>query len=257
MGDDLLIPGAEPFYFPGNRTGVLLTHGFTGAPFEMREMGQYLAARGFTVLGIRLAGHATQPRDLQRVRWSDWLANVEDGLNFLKQSTDQVFLVGLSLGAILSLVAASRWANLYPIQGVVSLSCVVKLPKDWRVPFIRPLSLLQPQTQQPPADWRNPNARENHICYHRYPTRAIAEVRDLMAVMRDSLNQVNVPVLLAQSRLDETAGSRALPYLQANLTSAHQSVLWLEKSGHTITREPERELLFSTVNQFIQTNIHS
>jgi len=44
-------------------------------------MGEYLAKRGYTVLGIRLFAHATQPDDMLRARWWDWLAAVEDGLN--------------------------------------------------------------------------------------------------------------------------------------------------------------------------------
>lgn len=249
-----LIPGAEPFFYPGNRTGVLLVHGFTGTPFEMREMGQNLAARGLTVLGIRLAGHASTPADMRSVRWGDWLANVEDGLNYLKNASDEVFLAGLSLGAILSLVAAARWDGLYPIRGVISLSCVVNLPSDWRVRFIRPLSLLQPYQQQAPGDFRNADAAANHICYPRYPTRSLAELRDLMAVMRAELERVRVPVFLAQSRLDATAGPRSLPYLAEHLKNAPQTHLWLERSGHVINREPEREQLFDAAYAFIRAH---
>ncbi len=66
-----IIPTAEPFFFPGNRTGVLLVHGFTGAPKEMRWMGEYLHGRGYTTLGVRLSGHATRPADMQRACWQD------------------------------------------------------------------------------------------------------------------------------------------------------------------------------------------
>lgn len=51
-----VIPSAEPFLFLGDDTGILLVHGFTGAPKEMRTMGEYLAAHGKTVLGIRQPG---------------------------------------------------------------------------------------------------------------------------------------------------------------------------------------------------------
>jgi carboxylesterase len=53
--DPFIIPSAEPFYFPGGKTGCLLVHGFTGSPKEMRWMGEYLAGQGYTVLGVRLA----------------------------------------------------------------------------------------------------------------------------------------------------------------------------------------------------------
>ena len=51
-----IMPGAEPFYFSGDRTGCLLIHGFTGTPNEMRWLGTQLSTAGHTVLGVRLAG---------------------------------------------------------------------------------------------------------------------------------------------------------------------------------------------------------
>jgi carboxylesterase len=63
-----IIPTAEPFFFPGNgqntRIGCLVTHGFTGAPKEMRWLGESLNRQGYTVCGIRLTGHATRPEDM-------------------------------------------------------------------------------------------------------------------------------------------------------------------------------------------------
>lgn len=56
-----IIPTTEPFFFQGGRTGVLLLHGFTGTPKEVRWMGEDLQKHGYTVLGIRLHGHATHP----------------------------------------------------------------------------------------------------------------------------------------------------------------------------------------------------
>ena len=44
------LQGAEPFLLPGGRHGVLLIHGFTGLPAELRLLGEHLNAQGFTVL---------------------------------------------------------------------------------------------------------------------------------------------------------------------------------------------------------------
>jgi carboxylesterase len=56
-----LLKDAEPFFFPGGPDGCLLIHGFTGTPFEMRGLGQYLAARNYTVFGPRLSHHGSKP----------------------------------------------------------------------------------------------------------------------------------------------------------------------------------------------------
>ena len=75
-----VLSGAEPFLYRGESgVGVLLIHGWTSSPQEMRDLGKHLAGQGHTVLGLRLPGHATRPADLKRMRWRDWLAAVEDG----------------------------------------------------------------------------------------------------------------------------------------------------------------------------------
>ena len=56
-----IIPGSEPFYLPGGSTGCLLLHGFSATPEEMRPLGEFLASKGYSVIGVRLAGHATHP----------------------------------------------------------------------------------------------------------------------------------------------------------------------------------------------------
>ena len=80
----LTMQTAEPFFISGGKTGCLLIHGFTGTPKEMRMLGDFLAAEGYTVLAPRLFGHATAPADMARARWADWVASVEDGMNLLK-----------------------------------------------------------------------------------------------------------------------------------------------------------------------------
>jgi len=56
-------PGAGAYWLPGSREyGILLIHGFTGAPPELRMLADYLHDRGgFTVSGIRLSGHNFLP----------------------------------------------------------------------------------------------------------------------------------------------------------------------------------------------------
>ncbi len=42
MSDSKIMKGAEPFFFKGNDTGVLVSHGFTGTPQSMRYYGEAL-----------------------------------------------------------------------------------------------------------------------------------------------------------------------------------------------------------------------
>lgn len=240
----LTMPGAEPFLFPGasKRNGVLLIHGFTGSPAAMRGLGEYLnRERGYTTLGIRLPGHGTQVNDLRRPAWRDWLVAVEDGLNLLRGMSDQIYVAGLSMGGVLALIAASR----YKVQGVAALSTPYGLTGDWRIRFMRPLSLFVPKFKKPAAVG---NRAETSYAY--FVPHAIAEAAELAKLMQESLPKINVPVLLIQSRGDKVIEPNALDLLSEHLATSRKETLWLEKSGHVITLDVEREIVYRKVADF-------
>jgi carboxylesterase len=247
MTKNLIIPRAEPFFIPGNRTGCLLVHGLTGSPFEMHEMGSFLAQQGYTVLGVRLAGHATQPDDLLRVRWQDWLASVEDGLHLLRGSCDRVFIAGLSLGGCLSLLSAAR----YPMDGAICMSTLFAMPDDWRMNFLRLLSPLLPWVPKGAADWHNPEAAKDHIEYPAFSTHAIAELRDMLKILNSELPNIQVPVLLIQSKNDQGVSPENMDNIYSLLGSRDKRKLWLEDSGHNIPRDNDRFVAFQAAADFI------
>lgn len=254
----MLIPTAEPFFFPGGPTGCLLVHGFTGTPKEMRWLGESLAARGHTVLGVRLAGHATRPEDLRRCRWPDWLASVEDGWHLLAGSCQRIFVAGLSMGGALALLFASgRHTPGCPVAGVAAFSTPYALPDDPRLPYIRLLAPFVRSVAKGPPDWRDLEAAREHVDYPDYPTPGVVELRDLLAEMRSCLPQVRVPVLLAHSRNDGSVAPENLERIAAQLGSAQKTVLWVDDSGHVITREPERARVFTAVADFIAAAMKS
>ncbi|MBP7250173.1 MAG: carboxylesterase, partial [Selenomonas sp.] len=90
----MICSGAEPFFLPGGPQGVLLVHGFTGSPADLLLLGRFLQARGCTVLGVRLAGHATSEEDLSRQTAEDWLDSVRDGAALLRGCTQTLSVVG-------------------------------------------------------------------------------------------------------------------------------------------------------------------
>src|SRR5205807_834480 len=56
----------QPFRIRGGTRGCLLIHGFAGTPPEMRGLGEFLAARGYDVIGPLLAGHGLTPEAMTR-----------------------------------------------------------------------------------------------------------------------------------------------------------------------------------------------
>jgi carboxylesterase len=243
--DKRTIATAEPFFLQGGKTACLLIHGFTGSPKEMRPLGDALHQHGLTVLSIRLAGHATQPGDMIRTRYRDWIASVEDGINLLKDSYEHVFYAGLSMGGVLALTAASY----LPPSGVLALSTPFELDPDWRINIARPLSYIIPWVKK---NHSNNNKTENfHVDYPAYPTRSIAELKDLTKVMQRSLGQVKTPVLMINSKADPTVPYAHTKKFEKLLAPERYEQVTLQTSGHVITEDTERQVVFDAATRFI------
>ena len=133
----MICSGAEPFFLPGGPQGVLLVHGFTGSPADLLLLGRFLQARGCTVLGVRLAGHATSEEDLSRQTAEDWLDSVRDGAALLRGCTQTLSVVGHSLGGVLAFLLAME----QPLRRIVSLATPVDIAPERGADQLPPRSL--------------------------------------------------------------------------------------------------------------------
>jgi carboxylesterase len=250
-----IIPTAEPFFFLGDlsKPACLLIHGFTGAPKEMRWMGESLHQRGYTCLGVRLAGHATRTEDMVRSRWTDWTASVEDGYHLLHGMSDNIFLIGLSMGGVLALLMSTR----LDVKGVVAMATPSRLPKDYPVWFLRLNSLFvkyRPKTdEEPGSGWFDKTAYRDHVSYPQNPIRSAAELKKLILAMCTSLPEVKVPVLLMHSKDETYISPESMERIYTGLTNASdRTKLYITGSGHVLTRDASREQVFKSAAEFIQ-----
>ncbi len=250
------LPNAEPFSFAGNRVGCLLIHGFTGTPYEMRELGERLAAQGYTVLGPALAGHATKPEDMRGTRWTDWYASVTAAYDQLREQCDAIFVVGLSLGGALALhLAAHRVVN-----GVVAVSAPSTVHNPL-IPLFKYLPFLYdfiPYIEKNPKDddTQDPSVRPRHPAYPVNPTRCAASmIFDFLPHLREDLRDIRAPVLLIQARGDRTIPSDSMDQFHSRLGSRDKDRVWLPRSGHLALEDYSKEEAFSQILRFVQNHL--
>jgi carboxylesterase len=246
-----IIPTAEPFFLPGDRTGCLLIHGFTGSPKEMRWMGEYLSGRGWSILAPRLAGHATQPADLIRSRWTDWTDSVEEAYDLLRGAADRIFLIGLSMGGVLALLMSTR----LEAAGVVAISTPYRLARDypaWALRLLSGIVAFQPKSGLPRGSgWFDKSAYAEQVSYPQNPIRSAAELQLLLAEMRAALPRVRVPTLLIHSKDDSYVLPENMERIHAQLGAPDKHMLWLTGSGHIITRDAARQEAFRATADFV------
>ena len=114
---------AAPFSLGDGEDACLLLHGLTGAPAEVRPVGEALARAGFRALGPLLPGHGTSPEDLEMVTRAEMLNAAREALLSLRGAR-RVYLCGLSMGALLAIQLAAKG---FVRQGVAPVSALALL----------------------------------------------------------------------------------------------------------------------------------
>jgi carboxylesterase len=216
----------------------------------MRWLGQHLSQHGITALGVRLFGHGTQAEDLRRARKEHWIANVEDGFALLGAVCETIFIIGFSMGGVLSLNVGRR----LPLAGIVAMATPAALPPlAGRLrPIIKPLShIWRFRHPSDPSDWFDKEAEAMNLHYPVQPVRAIAEVYDLVEQTRISLDEVSAPVLLIYSQNDKSVPPHNADRIYSLLGSEHKTLEWVEQSGHSLPRDAERKWVFKRITSFV------
>ncbi len=253
------------FLLPGDRRGVLLIHGLTGTPNEMRMLGKGLNKRGFTVSGMQLAGHCGDVEDLLATGWRDWYASVQQAADELASQVDHVFVAGLSMGALLALkLAADRPQQ---VAGVGVYGATFRYD-GWSIPWSAKLSFLLPMLkklgigrdraflEQPPYGLRDERLRAQVAAAMNSgdstiagllgnPWHALADLYQLSAQVARQLPQVTAPCLVAHASEDDVASVRSNARRVIDNVRGPTELLLLEDSYHMITIDQERRTLIA------------
>jgi carboxylesterase len=244
-----VMPGAEPFTHVGSATGVLLCHGFTGSPQSLRPWADYLADAGLSVWLPRLPGHGTVWQDMARTRWEDWYAEVDRAFSELQGHTDEIFVMGLSMGGCLALrLAEQRGAA---VSGLVLVN--PSLTADTRLIVLAPvLKFLVPSLKGIASDIKNPQAAE--MGYDRMPVKALASLPGLWRVTQAQLSDVTQPVLVYHSLDDHVVGPASLRLLREALPPKQLEVRECADSYHVATLDNDAPVIFAGSLDFVRAH---
>ncbi len=259
------------FHLRGNRSGVLLIHGLTGTPTEMRFVGNGLNRAGFSVLGMQLAGHCGNEADLLATGWRDWYASVVSAAEQLREQVDHLFVAGLSMGSLLALKLAIDYPD--KVDGL-GLYGTTFFHDGWATPAIGRLAFLLPladrmgigrdriSAETEPYGIKDERIRNRIVGamlagdsqaagLAGFPWPALAEFQRLSQHVRRRIGRVRAPCLIAHSSNDDVASLRNVRVVQRGVRAPVETLL-LDNSYHMITVDQDRAQLIDRSATFFR-----
>jgi len=243
---------------PSRGPGVLLLHGLTGMPSEMRPVARHLTSLGYAVETPLLPGHGGSHRDLLRTTWREWLNGARAALRRIAGQTEPVVVAGLSMGALLAVLLAAEEECAAWISGIVLLSTTLRYDGT-AIPATRrllPLSHVVPWagnffywTERPPYGLRDQRLqrligraveaaeRGESTQYGLFRT-YVGALRQLSLMVREvrrKARAVQCPALVLHSVEDTVTSARNAHEIHDLLGSREKAIHWLTGCDHVIT----------------------
>ena len=244
----------QPFYFPGtNGKAVLLIHGWTSVPYELRRLGAFLNEKGYTVSGPVLRGHGTHPRDLKDVRWEAWLVDAEKAYVELKRNHKKVYIVGTSMGASLASILAARYSD---ASGIVLMAMPYRTRGEIITGYlVKLLSFFKTyQKKYYPPGFGDSEFITRKISYQTYPLESVLEVFSLGKVARKELPNITQPCFVMQSTSDHIVTKKSLENIFSTISSKVKRKKYIHKAYHTFISDIKSENVFLDILNFIEEN---
>ncbi len=243
---------------------VLLFHGLTGSPFEMRKYGDFLFKCGYDVFCYSFPGHGERISEIETVTWHDWYNFAQNKYNELRQNYNHFFVSGLCLGAAMAVYLAE---NNKDITGIVALSTTLFLDGfciPWTVhllPFA--LSTIIRFYYTFPEDdcfgVKNERTRKSlakitakaDIGMDNYPLNCVDGLLKLSKNVRKNLKKVTCPVLCIHSKFDNLSSTKSAKVVLKGISSKIKHYVELNDSYHMVLYDNEKEFVMNTVKEFL------
>jgi len=243
----------DDFYFKGtNKKAVLLLHGWTATPYELRRLGVFLNESGYTVYGPLLRGHGTKPSDLESVKFQDWLDDAKEAYLKLKSTHKKVFVGGTSMGGTVALCLAKEIDD---IGGLILMATPYKIKMEkamalavWTASFF-----VKYKKKIYPPTFGSRKTITRIISYQTYPIKNVLELAKMVRCSRKDLWRIKRPCLIMQSSSDHIITKSSLKKIYDKINSKKKKKKYIKRSYHTFISDIKNEHVFVDILKFINS----
>ncbi len=267
------------FFLKGNSdTAVLLIHGITGTPSEMRYFGKGLNEAGFSVLCNTLPRHCESLGELKKATWQEIYAACENDFKSLKKDYKRVFVGGLSMGALMSMhIAYNQPAE---VCGIIALAPTlfydgwalhkgkVLMEALWHIPWVRSSMNIR---EGWPYGLKDESLRSNIERFYKnadagefdkkvllfgspfFPLASLYQHHLFVNVVKKEIRAIKNPIVIIHAKEDDMTSLKNAQYVYQNISSAKKSLIVLNDSYHMITIDKEKDKVIEETVRFVRS----
>lgn len=247
-----ILERGEPIYLEGKRkTGILLIHGWSSTPQELRSTANYLNNLGYPIYAPLLRGHGTEPRDLIGLKWEDWLDDVRTAYDWFSEHVDEVVVGGMSTGSLLALNLSLQ----RKVKGILAMGTPVFVKLRWKI-LLRVVAWILRNRKTlikkiyRKGDWE---VVKKKVHYFEFPPRSMVEVLRSISATKKIIPKVKDPILVMQSGSDKIILPKSAEYVYENVSSKIKELVFFADSYHVFTVDKEADKAHQIIGKFVQT----
>lgn len=246
---------ARPFSIKkNNKTLAILVHGFTGTPYDLWKLADFLSLHDLDIEVPLLPGHGGSMKMLAASNEQDWYNAL---LNLTKNQVDKyerIFLVGYSFGANLSLKVSLEVPK---VSGIICLGVPIIMRNERQIRLLLPLAKIFKKTYKKYWLSAEEEASLEEFGRHNYIPipNLVSFYHFIDEYTKKEVAQVKHPVLVIHSRDDVVSNPLSSEYLFKHLTSTQDKHLFiLNHNDHNPVDTTRRDFIFTKTLQFIQNH---
>lgn len=246
------------FDLSGDQAQVLLLHGYTGSPYDLRPVADFLNRHNCRVAVPLLCGHGNDPKELFHVQAEDWLTQSLEVLNSFDEKRS-IVVGGLSMGALLAIILAASQKNIKTLllfSPALRLGLLADLTKAFAKLGLmdKNSSLKKPSGESDIAD---PLARQKSPSYPEMPIAGLLQFDRLRLMAEVALPKVACPIFMAFGKLDAAIDAHDSRRVITESTIQPVFSKFYDNSKHVVTLDYDRDELCKNLWQFLKCHLET
>lgn len=244
----------KPIFFPSNQPdrshAILLLHGFTGSPQDLKKLGTSLKNQGFACYVPIYSGHGFGAEALLQSSVNQWWEDAQAAYAFLhRHGYAKISVIGHSLGGVFALQLAQN----HNLTAMISLCAPIVSASDLPSDTLDLKSRLHTYAKQ----YKKLEQKSDDIInlelalLAQQPSPLLDKITRFIEATSAGLAKIHCPVQVLQGALDAPRYQHSAALITETVSSTIKQSHYYPHSGHMLMLEADHQQVFRDIAGFL------